>query len=301
MVLKLGHLINPVTLDDSSDLFVAQPVTFETMRLARDFALDCAEVSLLTAQYPEDRGLVPEWFQPTPDLERSILDIGTFQKERKLPLLVDVLNRLYRSIPDADYMIYSNVDIALMPHFYLAVNRFVEAGYDSFVINRRTISGSFNGIEDIPLMFSETGEQHPGHDCFVFKRNIYPRFILGDVCIGINWVGRVLLWNLMCHCKNFNEFKSAHLTFHLGNDKRWKGSGYSDYSAHNKREALKVLAELDKKCGPLDKIKPIHPYIRDAIANESEIRGVGGGEGIVHRIKTSLKLKLRRSNSERLG
>lgn len=288
----IGHIINPVTVDDSSDLFVAQRVTFETMRMARDFAMDLVKVSLFTAQYREDRALVPEWFQPTPDLERSILDIVTFRKERELPLLVDILNRLYTAVPDADYMIYSNVDIALMPHFYLAVNRFVEAGYDSFVINRRTISGSFNGIEDIPLMFSETGEQHPGHDCFVFKRNIYPRFILGDVCIGINWVGRVLLWNLIGHSQNFREFKDTHLTFHIGNDKSWKSDDYFDYAGHNKQEALNVLVELEKQCGPFDKAKPIYPFIIDAITDKRQISSGGVSGGIVHRIKTALKPKL---------
>jgi hypothetical protein len=296
-----GHIINPVIVDKSADLYRAQPITFETMRIARDFALDVVEVRLLTAQYPEDRALAPAWFQPTPDLDRSILDIGTFQKERKLPLLVDIFNRFYTAAPDADYMIYSNVDIALMPHFYLAVKRFIDAGYDAFAINRRTISENFTGIEDIPFMFSEVGEEHPGHDCFVFKRDIHPRFILGDVCIGINWVGRVLLWNLICHSQNFNEFKSTHLTFHLGNDKKWEGDGHSDYAAHNKREALKVLAELERQYGPFDRNKPIYPYIHDAIADDSEIRGGGGSAGMVQRIKTALKVKLQRSSSERPG
>ena len=287
-----GHIVNPVIVDRSSDLYTAQPITFETMRIARDFARDVVEVKLLTAQYPEDRALVPEWFQPTPDLGRSILDVGTFGKERKLPLLVDILNRLYTTLPEADYLIYSNVDISLMPHFYSAVKSFIDAGYDAFAINRRTISENFNGVEDIPLMFAEVGEEHPGHDCFVFRRNAYSRFNLGHVCIGVNWIGRVLLWNLMCHAQNFNEFKSTHLTFHLGNDKRWQGDGYSDYAVHNKREALKVLAELERQCGPFDKTKPIYPFIIDAITDRRQISGGGVREGIVHRIKTALKLKL---------
>ena len=297
MTLKVVHIINPVTVDDSSDLFVAQPITFETMRLARDFALDIVEVNLLTAQYPEDRALVPEWFQPTPNLERSILDIGTFRKERKLPLLVDILDHLYTAAPDADYLIYSNVDISIMPHFYLAVKRFIDAGYNAFAINRRTISKNFTGIEDIPLMFAEVGGEHPGHDCFVFRRSDYVCFNLGNVCVGMNWVGRVLLWNLICHSQKFNEFKNTHLTFHLGNDKKWKGDDYSDYTAYNKREAQKVLADLESQYGPFDETKPIYHYIRDAIADKGEILGGGGGEGIGNRIKSALKLKLPKRSS----
>ena len=286
----IGHIINPVIVDKSSDLYRAQPITFETMRIARDFALNVVEVRLLTAQYPEDRALVPEWFQPTPDLERSILDIGPFRQKRKLPLLVDIIDRLYTAAPDADYLIYSNVDISLMPHFYLAIKRFIDAGYDAFAINRRTISENFNGIEDIPLMFSEVGEEHPGHDCFVFKRNACVRFYFGNVCIGMNWVGRVMLWNLICHSQNFDELKNTHLTFHLGNDKRWKGDGYSDYAAHNKREALRVLAKLERQYGPFDKIKPIYPFIIGAITDK-RLASDGGVSGrIVHRIKTTLKI-----------
>jgi hypothetical protein len=108
----------------------------------------------------------------------------------------------------------------------------------------------------------------------------------------VNWIGRVLLWNLMCHSQNFNEFKSTHLTFHLGNDKRWQGDGYSDYAAHNKREALKLLAELERQCGPFDKTRPIYPFIIDAITDNGQICGGGVREGIVHRIKTALILKL---------
>jgi hypothetical protein len=297
----IGHIINPVIVDKSSDLYKAQPITFETMRIARDFALNVVEVRLLTAQYPEDRALVPEWFQPTPDLERSILDIGTFHKRQKLPLLVDILNRLYTAAPDEDYLIYSNVDIALMPHFYLAVHRLVKAECDAFVINRRTISKNFNASENIPLMFSEIGEKHPGHDCFVFKRDIYSRFVLGNVCVGINWVGRVLLWNLICHSQNFREVKESHLTFHLGNDKQWENDVYRDYADHNKREALNVLAELEKQYGPFDESRPIYPFIIDAIKDKDRVRSRFGSKGIVQRIKSALMIKLQRNSTKRTG
>jgi hypothetical protein len=186
----IGHIINPVIVDKSSDLYRAQPITFETMRIARDLALDLVEVSLLTAEYPEDRALVPEWFQPTPDLERSILDIGTFRKERRLPLLVDILNRLYTAAPDADYLIYTNVDIGLMPYFYTAVKHMTEIGYDAFVINRRTIGKEHYDVQKLDLMYCEIGEKHPGYDCFVFKKSLYPTFKLGTACVGA--AGKIL-------------------------------------------------------------------------------------------------------------
>jgi hypothetical protein len=243
MVLKLGHIINPVTVDDSSDLFVAQPITFETMRIARDFAQDIVEVNLLTAQYPEDRALVPEWFQPTPDLERSILDIGTFRKERKLPLLVDILDHLYTAAPDADYLIYTNVDIGLMPYFYTAVKHMIEMGYDAFVINRRTIAKEHYDVQKLDLMYCELGEKHPGYDCFVFKKSLYPLFKLGTACVGANWIGRVFIVNLICQSDNFNIFDNSHLTFHLGDDRSWQNPGLNDLHKHNEKELHKILLE----------------------------------------------------------
>jgi hypothetical protein len=33
----IAHIINPVDVGVSSDLFIAQPITFETMRVAREF------------------------------------------------------------------------------------------------------------------------------------------------------------------------------------------------------------------------------------------------------------------------
>jgi len=261
---KIVHIINPVLVDESSDLFAAQPITFETMRIAQEFARGHVDVALYSAQYPEDRPIIPEWFQMTPDLDRSILDIGSFHAKRKLPLIKDILDRLYDA-SDAEYFIYTNVDIALMPHFYITINKLFDAGYDAFVINRRTITDDrYQSIEEIPRMYSELGEPHPGHDCFVFKRDVYPRYRIGTVCIGINWVGRALIYNLACHAKNFKEFKRKHLTFHIGNDKIWKRGEYTDYVAHNKSETLRVLAELEEEYGILDKEEILASYLRGA-------------------------------------
>jgi len=259
MVRKIAHIINPVSVGPSSDLFVAQPITFETMRIAREFARDQVEATFFSAQYPEDRALVPADFQMTPDLARSVLDLGNFQIRRKLPLLADILDRLYEA-SDAEYFIYTNVDIALMPQFYAAVNAFIEKGYDAFVINRRTILSKYQSVSEIPLMYAEAGERHEGHDCFVFRREVYSKYKLGAVCIGAPMIGRVFIWNLACHAKQFKEFKKQHLTFHIGNDLTWQREEYFDYFAHNKSEAAKVLMEIEKEHGPFDEFSPFSRY-----------------------------------------
>jgi hypothetical protein len=252
---KIDHIVNPVLVDNSSDLFIAQPITFETMRSARRFAEGQVEVEFYTAQYPEDHPMVPADFRRTPDLEESVLDYGHFRKDRKLPLLRDILDRLYRA-SEAEYLIYTNVDISLQPHFYLALSQFIEAGYDAFVINRRTISDQFTTIKQIPLMYAQVGQPHRGWDCFIFRRDAYPHYRLGTICLGAPRVGLALLANLIAHAHRFMEFKNQHLSFHLGNDRGWQGREYSDYARHNTQEILRILAELEKECGPFERSSP---------------------------------------------
>lgn len=252
---QLAHIVNPVFVAPSSDLFVAQPITFETMRIARDFCREQVDVELFSAHYLEDHPVVPTDFRRTPDLEASVLDYGQFQKSRSLPLIRDILDRLFEA-SDADYLIYTNVDIALLPHFYLAVDQFIRAGHDAFVINRRTIAPRYTGLEQIPLMYAEIGQDHRGWDCFVFRRDAYPNYRLGTVCIGAPHVGLALIANLVAHASSFREFKSEHLTFHIGNDRSWRGSPYLDYAEHNTREALRILTELEQQHGPFDRSSP---------------------------------------------
>jgi len=245
-MLRIAHIINTVKVGKQSDLHSAQPVTFETMRRARDFSADTVTVQLYSAQFPEDVDVVPDWIVKTPDLESSILNVGKFQKSRKLPLIKDILDRLYEA-SEADYFIYTNVDIALMPHFYLVVAQLIESGIDGMVINRRTIANTPCELAQLPLMWAQAGEEHPGYDCFVFQRGAYPDFELGTSCIGVNWIGKVLLANVYAHSENFKTFADLHLTFHLGDDRSWKVSDFYDYDLHNERQLHTILKNFESQ------------------------------------------------------
>ena len=246
-MVKLAHIVNPVKVGEGSDLFFAQPVTFKTMEVARDFAKDFGvEVELFSAQYPEDHEIVPETFIKTPDLGRSVLDFGEFKKPRKLPLIQDILDRLYQNT-DAEYLIYTNVDIALMPNFYTTVSQFLEQGYDSFCINRRTISKNYTQVKEFPLMYSEVGKKHLGHDCFIFSSQIYPSYKFGKVSIGAIGLGRCFLINQTSWSENFREFDDRHLTFHIGNDKVWKSQEYDNYKFHNLEEVKQIIESYKKQ------------------------------------------------------
>jgi hypothetical protein len=248
---KIAHIVHPVVVDASSDLHVAQPITFETMRAAREFAAGQVQVEHLYTKYADETPPIPEGFQGTPDLERSVWDIATFRHRRKLALIKDILDRLYEAT-DAEYLIYTNVDIALMPCFYAAVDRLIDRGYDALIINRRTISGVFQRLEDIPLMAAQIGEQHKGYDCFVFRRDAYPNYQLEDACVGTGRIGAVLAVNLIYNASKFKEFRDLHLTFHLGNDKIWKSNRFADYFSHNENALKKVLQHYNVLQDPRD-------------------------------------------------
>jgi hypothetical protein len=244
-MLRVGHIINPVIVSRSSDLFIAQPITFETMRVAQDYARNLVDVKLFSAQYSEDRPLVPSYITKTPNLNRSILDMYPNCGTRKLPFLKDILDRLFES-SDAEYLIYTNVDIALAKTFYLAVSEFITEGYDAFTVARRTVSNEFKSTNDIPRMYMDKGKPHPGSDCFIFRRTLYPQFELGEVVIGTLGVGRTLLCNCMRFAKRFGFFKQEFLTYHIGEDSHWKKEADRDdgLAAINLRASLGIIEKL---------------------------------------------------------
>ena len=260
-MIRLAHIVNPVIVPPTSDLYVAQPITFESMRRAKQYAEGVVDVRLFTTQYEEDRSLFPDGFEATPDLDRSVQDVCSFAHQRKLPLLADILDRLHQASEGADYLIYTNTDIALMPHFYQTVAAILEDGYDAFVINRRTIPTDYKSPEQLPLMYAQAGEAHRGHDCFVFSRETYPDYVLGNVCLGAPGVGHALLLNLACHAKRFTEFKDLHLTFHIGNDKVWKSGDYADYVEFGRRQVDRVVETLERAFGPIEAIPAAAAYL----------------------------------------
>jgi len=248
-LIKIAHLVNPVLVKSSSDLFIAQPITFESMRIAQQQAVEEVAVELLSIGYEEDKQAMPTGFRALPALTRSVLDVADFQEQRKLPLLKDILDCLY-SCSDAEFLIYTNVDIGLQPDFYLAVQRLINQGFDAFVINRRTISGHYMYLDQMPQMIAERGSPHRGWDCFVFQRSLLPRFKLLDICVGATRVGLALLANLEAYGSSFKEFRQEYLTFHIGDERNWLNLAYSDYDAHNTQQLMDILEAIEAEIGP---------------------------------------------------
>ncbi len=263
--MKIAHIVNPVSVGLSSDLFEAQPVTFKTMQMAAELAKTKGiEVSLYAAQYAEDRAIVPEGFIATKNLEASILDHGTFSANRKLPILKDILGRLYESAVDADYLIYTNVDIGLLPFFYITVADFIEKGYDAISINRRTIPSQLSKEKNLATVFAHAGEKHPGFDCFVFKRSVYPQYQLGSICIGIPPIGRALLANLVANATKFGDFKDLHATFHFGDDGPWrKNPSMHGMMFHNLEQFDRIIEHYERNGKFSEHNKELVEYVKN--------------------------------------
>lgn len=243
MKTTIAHIISPFNAPPGHEMAVVQPITFESMRRARNYAQDRVEVELFTAQFPEDSIVVPDDFTATPNLNRSVLDVGNFNSQRKLPLLKDIIDALYNN-SQAEYFVFTNTDIGVMPQFYVAIQEIIEEGHDAFIINRRRVSGKYDSVQQLDQIYSETGEMHNGYDCFVFKRSLCEQFILGEVCLGIPHVGNTLAHNLFCWSSNFRLFTHKHLTFHIGMDlvKNW---GDNVFLKHNYNAFRSVLKELE--------------------------------------------------------
>jgi hypothetical protein len=215
MPLRFVHLINPYDPGSSGNGRRIQEITFAALKRAADEAKDNVSVTLATAQYASDRAIIPTGFTLTPDLTRSLDDVAGFPAGRRLPLMTDVLDSL-RNFPDADYYIFSNMDIAPMPYFYNAVSAILEKnGSDALLINRRRISEKFLN-EPIETMYAEAGLPHPGYDCFVFRRELLERFEFGNITPGVPGIGFLFAHNLFFATSSCTLLADKHLTFHVG-------------------------------------------------------------------------------------
>jgi hypothetical protein len=212
------------------------------MFVAKEFAKAACHVELLCTQYDEDIDVLPSFFTNLGSLHRSVLDVNPQLKIRKLPLIYDILNKAYQN-STADYIIYTNVDIGLQPYFYEFVAQKIAEGHDALVINRRRLKPTYNKIEELPLIYADLGKSHPGFDCFVFHRSLFEKFILGDISVGISFIGVALAHNIFSLAQKPLYVPDALLTFHIGMDVLVPRS--NAFYFHNKKEFFtKVYPQL---------------------------------------------------------
>jgi hypothetical protein len=251
-MLKIAHIINVFQPPVGSDLILAQEVTALSMLRAKQEAKGLVDVMLMTAQTSEDRKVVPNGFQVTRDLQRDVRNLKDFDRPMPLPVLSDILDRLYEE-STADYLIFTNVDIGVQPQFYRKVVEFIEDGHDAFMINRRRISARYYSAEQVNEMYAEKGLKHPGFDCFVFQRDLYPKFSLAQVCTGVPFIEITLSQNLFCFAENPKVFTDEFLTFHIGLEifNKRAPKEYLDYNRAQFWSAMnEIWPRLDSKKWP---------------------------------------------------
>jgi hypothetical protein len=238
------------------------------MRLAKEFSSGQVEVEQFATCFDEDWEIVPDFFKRAGTLHEAVGE-QHFKQKRKLPLFREMLDNLYAA-SDADRFIQTNADIGLTPHFYLLIKKLIDDGNDSFCINKRIVPEILNKVEDIPVIWSTIGELHAGHDCFVFRRELYPKFEIGEICMGTPWSETTLITNMVAYSNSFFVFKQAFATFHIGDRRMWLPHDYNDYRIHNTTEFARVLRKLSKdKPEILD-----HPTIRHLLGKlKNEVTG----------------------------
>ena len=261
--MKLLHLVNPVKVTKRHELFTAQPITFASMLNAKNFTKNTGiEIVLACTQYSEDKEIIPDYIHQLSNLNRSVSDGNPKLSGRKLPLLKDILTKS-KEIENVDYIIYTNVDIGLMPYFYDAVANYIQKGNDTVIINKRRLTSEFNQVEQLPEIYANLGKSHPGFDCFVFKADLLEKLVLDNICVGVPFSGVSLLHNLVALSENPLILTDSHLTFHIGMNVL--GFKKDEYYQHNKAAFFKNIQPKLKSKYDLKKF----PYGTESILKRS--------------------------------
>ena len=245
-MIKMAHVINVAEITDSnkkSYLHVAQPVTARSMIIANHMAKDLVDIELWAVKHKDETVDVPDEFRWAKQIDKYAYEYIDALREatphKPLPRISDILHSLYES-SDAEYFIYTNLDIALYPDFYVKVSGLISDGYDAFCINRMDLPKTYKGVlldeEKLEMAYMAEGEKHIGIDCFVFRREIVPLLKLSNVYIGFPPVGQVLKTQIELHSKKFVWVKDGRYTFHLGSDAHWQQLR-GEYPDENEKQA----------------------------------------------------------------
>ena len=181
-------------------------------------------------------------------LERTVQDICPLRPQRPYPLISDIL-RVGAESTNCDYLIFSNMDIAVQPDFYLQLNEIIERRFEPgapFTVYRRNIPSYFNSIDQLPEMYREGGKIAYGYDCFVFPKSYVAQMDLGNCCIGAAHFDYLLFMALDAvsgfRVRRINDIP---LTFHIGNDIAW--SSQMDYIEYNLVESLNAIERMRER------------------------------------------------------
>lgn len=237
-------------LSAPSSLPSEQLRVIQSMRIAAEFVFkSCGkQPHFLGISNYEDLSLVPPDFESlciqkkAPDIPDSL----QMPKGSQLPGLFDILAAIQKSRIEATHIVFTNADIHLQPWFYVVVQKFLEAGFDSLIINRRTIhrESPAPSVLAMELLMAESGTTHPGMDCFIFPKHWLSRMEPTSAIIGRGAVMRSLLFNLVAIAEKLVVLSHTQLTYHFGDDRPWMLDDAQAAHSFNKIQAANLWLRL---------------------------------------------------------
>ena len=130
MPISFAHIINPFPCPEDSEHGVASRITYESLRIAaeqgRGYGIHI-EVNAVVLLGDEIAIKPPAKLSGI--LERTVQDICPLRPQRPYPLISDIL-RVGAESTNCDYLIFSNMDIAVQPDFYLQLNEIIERRFE---------------------------------------------------------------------------------------------------------------------------------------------------------------------------
>lgn len=236
------HGVNFFDARPGSDWDRVMRLTQRTMRAAAGAYAGSAR--LVAPMRPADEHARPEGFGPAPTLARSSADFGV---GGDYPLVFDILESIAAADPGAEYLVFTNADIAIQPGFYEALDAIIRAGAQAGSVTRRTLASGAIDLADGAIL-AETGQFHGGHDCVFFPRSWVSSFVRNDAVVGRGGGPmRGVMDNLVALASPFVCLRDVHLTCHVGDDKAWQDPSGEGAVRHNTREHERVRVALGER------------------------------------------------------
>lgn len=243
---RFHHALNLYRAGDDGSLGDVQRLTVDSMRRARSYVPESTDLQVdFVAVFEEpDTELIPTDFARAPVIDRTVRDLPGFGDGPAFPLVFDILDKAGQAVADSsEWVIFTNSDICLQPGFYVAARDMLAAGFDSLIINRRTIDAGAMA-RSLELAAAELGEVHPGLDCFIFPASWLAQFERNDACVGVPLVMRSLFHNLVARAERLLILTEAGLTFHYGDDRPWLSEDLAEHRGHNSEETRRQIERL---------------------------------------------------------
>lgn len=200
------------------------------------------QLEFFFAAFEEDKQCLPNDFGQYIELKRSSNDYFSNSK-LKLPLIGEIIDGIL-SHSHSDYIIYSNVDISLMPNFYKRISELINEGYDAIIVNRKNIAEGNYSSKNLEAIYNLPSKYHPGFDCFVCHRALLQNFNFENIFIGVPFIGIAFAHQIFAKSKKYKLIDREQLTFHIG-EKWYSKRAPKQFYKHNQKAFWKIVnAEL---------------------------------------------------------